>query len=375
MIVYIFGFILSAYFAYYAHSFYLSYREKKNDYQQNQCSLLSVKKIKRKYILLLILAILPIGLIAGLRYGVGTDYFYTYSPNFYKILNGESPYSEFGFNLLNRVIQIFTHKATALFLVTGMIFAILLVKTIVKYSNNVLFSFLVAFISCIYFVSLNNVRQSIASIIMLAAFPYFIRKDTLKVILCCLLGMIFHYTAIIILIAYIVCNIRFIQKNFTCFCILSIVLIPIFAIVIKEVAMTTKYAYYFVSEFNNNRSTTIMILYNALFFVLFYLRMYHYRLSDRKCYLFLLMQFFALWCSLLSLFIPISEMISRIVNFFIVFQVLAVPYMGLKTKFKSNRYAFNMIYVTAYSAYLIYYIVIMGYHAVLPYQSIFSMAM
>ncbi len=371
MFVYILGFVLSAYFAYYAHFYYVSYCNKKKSHAYKKSV---IKRAKRKYLLFLILAILPIGLISGFRYGLGTDYFYTYSPNFYKILNGESPYSEIGFNLLNKAIQIFTHKDTALFLVTGILFAFLLVKTIVKYSNNVVFSFLVAFISCIYFVSLNNIRQSIASIIMLASFPYFIKKDTIKIILCCLAGMIFHYTAVIILMAYFVCNIKFIRKNFSFLCILSILLLPVIAVVVREIGMHTKYAYYFVSHFNNNRSTTVMILYNMLFFVLFYLRMNRYRMKDRKCYLFLVMQFMALWCSLLSLFIPISEMISRIVNFFIVFQILAVPYMGVKTKFKSNRFAFNLVYVSAYSAYMIYYIVILGYHAVLPYHSIFSMA-
>lgn len=375
MIVYVIGFILTIYFAYHSHSYYRVYCNNKEKYLNNQVTLYKVKESKRTYLLFLLLAILPLGLISGFRYGIGTDYFYTYSPNFYKILNGESPYSEFGFNLLNRIIQLFSHKDTALFLVTSLIFSVLLVKTIIKYSNNVIFSFVVVFISCIYFISLNNVRQSIASIIMLASFPYFMKRDTIKVLLCCLIGMVFHYTSIIILIAYIACHIKFIQKHFLLFCIAAIISLPILALVFKQIASHTKYYYYFISDFNNNRSTTILILYNFIFFALFLIRMYKFRLSDKRCHIFLMMQFFALWFSLLSLFVPISEMISRIVNFFLVFQVLAVPYMGLKTNFKSNRLAFNAIYITAYSTYMIYYIVIMGYHAVLPYYSIFSLGM
>lgn len=374
MIVYIFGFLLSANFAYYAHLNYLSYSKKKSEYNNVGDSLATIRKFKHKYILFLIFSILPLGLISGLRYGIGTDYFYTYSPNFYKILNGEFVYSELGFNLLNKLIQIFSHKDTALFLVTGILFAALLIKSIVKYSNNIFFSFLVAFISCIYFISLNNVRQSIASVIMLAAFPYFIQKKTLKMVFVTLCGMLFHYTAIVIFFTYILSNIKFVRKNFIFICVLSIIILPIFAQVFEEIVMHTKYAYYFNSSFNNDRSTRVLILYNALFFILFLFRMYRYRFSDRKCYIFILVQFLAFWLSLLSLFIPISEMISRLVNFFFIFQVLSVPYMGLKTKFKSNRIAFDIVYITAYSAYMIYYIVIMGYHEVLPYISIFSLA-
>lgn len=374
MIVYIFGFILTIYFAYHSHLCYKNYCDKKEKYINHEISHSKVIETKRKYILLLILAILPLGLISGFRYGLGTDYFFTYSPNFYRILNGEFVYSELGFNLLNKFIQLFSKKDTALFLVTSLIFSVLLVKTIVKYSNNVLFSFIVVFISCIYFISLNNVRQSIASIIMLASFPYFLKNDTKKVIICCLCGMIFHYTSIVILIAYIICHIKFFQRNFLFFCLATIISLPIMSLIFKQIAMHTKYYYYFISDFNNNRRTLVLILYNLLFFILFMLRMYKYRLKDRKCHIFLMMQFFALWLSLLSLFIPISEMISRLVNFFLVFQVLSVPYMGLKTNYKSNRVAFNVIYITAYSTYMIYYIVYLGYHSVLPYVSIFGIA-
>ncbi|MDE5867568.1 MAG: EpsG family protein, partial [Anaeroplasmataceae bacterium] len=194
-----------------------------------------VKDHKKIYIAFMALAILPLFLIAGLRYGVGTDYFYTYSPNFYKILMGESPYSEFGFNLLNRFIQLFTKKDTGLFLVTGFIFAFLLVKTIIKHSENVLLSLIVVLISCIYFVSLNNVRQSIVSVIMLAAYPYFVKKETIKLLICCLCGMIFHYIAVAIFLVYIVCYFKIIQKYFPIICLLCIVSIPVISIVLKEI--------------------------------------------------------------------------------------------------------------------------------------------
>lgn len=373
MIVYILGFVLTAFFAYYAHRYYLSFCEKKIKYKEHTCSLNVLKSTKRKYILFLLIAILPLGLISGLRYGVGTDYFYTYSPNFYKILNGESPYSEIGFNLLNRFLQLFTHKDTILFLFTGILFSFLLVKTIVKYSNNIILSFVVALISCIYFISLNNVRQSIASVIMLASFPYFVKKETWKVVLCTILGIVFHYISFIILITYIICNVKFVRKNFTILCVLSVAMLPIISMIFEAVMMHTKYYYYFVSDFNNNNKTTSMILFNSLFFILYFVRMNRYRMTDRKCYIFLVIQFLAFWFSLLSLFVPISELISRIVVFFVTFHVLSVPYMGLKTQYKSNRLAFNCVYISSYTAYMVYYIIILGYHAVLPYQSIFGL--
>ena len=45
---------------------------------------------KCKFNIWAILAIIPLMLIAGFRYGVGQDYFYTYVPIFQEVLNGDS---------------------------------------------------------------------------------------------------------------------------------------------------------------------------------------------------------------------------------------------------------------------------------------------
>ena len=64
-------------------------------------------KYKKWYILFLILAILPLSLVSSLRWGIGTDYFYTYYPDFYRIIVGFKPYKEMPFIWLNLLISYF----------------------------------------------------------------------------------------------------------------------------------------------------------------------------------------------------------------------------------------------------------------------------
>lgn len=365
------NYIFTAISVYSTYIYYKIYGKEQTIEQEHLTAYSVVKDHKKIYILFMILAILPLFLIAGFRYGVGTDYFYTYSPNFYKILMGESPYSEFGFNLLNRIIQLFTKKDTGLFLVTGFIFSFLLVKTIIKHSDNVLLSLVVVFISCVYFVSLNNVRQSIVSVIMLAAYPYFVKKETVKLLICCLFGMIFHYIAVAIFLVYIVCYSKLIQKYFPIICIVSIICIPVISIVLKEILMHTKYNYYFTSQFYNHKSTIVLVLYTSFFFISFYLGLRSYRMNDRKSFIFLVFQFLAVGISLVSFFIQASEMISRIAQFFLIYQVLSVPYIATKLKNTNYRFMFVSVYIEAYTIYMVYYIILMEYHEVLPYVSIF----
>ena len=57
----------------------------------------------------LYLSALPLFLISALRFGIGTDYFYTYYPGFRVIANGGHMHFELLFHWLVKFIAIFTH--------------------------------------------------------------------------------------------------------------------------------------------------------------------------------------------------------------------------------------------------------------------------
>lgn len=70
--------------------------------------------------------------VSGFRYGVGTDYFYTYFPRFYQIMGGSNGYTEFLFTGLNKFILLFTDEAQWLFIITSFIFVLFMMLSIKK---------------------------------------------------------------------------------------------------------------------------------------------------------------------------------------------------------------------------------------------------
>ena len=137
MFVYLFAFALTILFIQRAAFYYNNLYKLKstcfnNDIEQGYNKRL--KCCRRKYYFFFLLAFFPLFFIAAVRYDVGTDYLYTYVPNFLKILNGDLPYSEWGFNQLNKFIQLFTTNPQWLFVITAFIFTFLIIQTIVRYS-------------------------------------------------------------------------------------------------------------------------------------------------------------------------------------------------------------------------------------------------
>lgn len=376
MIVYLVAFVFTLIFVRYAALYYNKIKAIKSNSgvsrmlnKEDNLSLL--RKYRLYYILFFLFAIFPLFFVAAVRYDVGTDYFYTYVPNFLKILNGESPYTEWGFNQLNRFIQLFTDNPQWLFVVTSLIFTFVLIQTIVRYSSNVSISVIVVLLSCVFFVFLNNVRQLIAAVFFLRAFPYIKNRNFLKYVVCMLLGCVFHLSALVMILPYFIVNFKFIRKNFALIAVLATLLLPFFAQVMKVIIMNTKYKYFFDSEFNNGNVTVINIIYNLFFFIVSYTVLYKRLNVDKTAYVLIFMQFLAFLVSALSLFISISELISRFTTYFQIFQILLIPYCFTTLTNKTDKVIYLSGYILAYALYLIYFIILKGYHHVLPYHWIF----
>lgn len=331
-----------------------------------------LRDFRLKYFLWYFLAACPLFFVAAVRYDVGTDYFFTYVPNFLKILEGGFPYSEWGFNSLNRLIQVFTDDPQWLFVVTGFIFSFVIVNTVIKYSSNATFSVAVLFLSCFYFFSLNNVRQAISAVLVFSAVPHFVKADFIKFIIHIILAYLFHISAIIMIAPFILVQIKLIRKHFLLFVIFFTLFLPIACKLFELILTNTKYKYYFESYLNDGEVNWLNIIYNLFFFLLAYYILGNRILKDKFVFLLLFMQFMAFWISSVSMFIRISEMISRLTVYFSVFQLLLMPLCFESQTDSVGRTAFLTIYLLAYGAYFVYFILLKGYHQVLPYQWIFG---
>lgn len=371
MYIYLLGFLLTGIFFYFAHKFYNLNNKNKTIY--NSITLNS--KYYKYYITFFILSLLPLGLISGLRYDVGTDYMYTYYPAFYKILDGNFHYSEFGFTLLNKIIGILTNNAIWLFIVTSFIFMYCLLKGIIKYTPNAIISVIVIFLSLIYFTSLNNVRQLVAVAICFLGFKEILRRRFLYYLFYILIAMQFHLTSILMIPVYFLINFKFIQKKFLFWMIVGAIIVcvtsPLFLLIISK----TKYEYFFNSYFTNYEKTYINLLYSFVYLVLSYMLLYKSITRNKLNYALLVMQYFFFLLQLLSFFIPASEVILRLSQYFIIYQTILIPILVYTQKETTKNLWGALIllfYISTYFLYFYNFIIVKGYHEILPYRSIFN---
>lgn len=334
------------------------------------------KKNKALYELWFWLAVLPIFLITALRYDVGTDYFFTYVPEFNHILNGSAGFSEWGFNQLIRLIQVFTSNPQWLFVVTGFIFSLATVRTVSRCSDDPVLSVAVLLVSCFYFWSLNNVRQAIAAVLVFAAFPAMLKPNFLNGVRFAFflaLAFCFHQSVLIMALPFLVLCIKPARKYFPAVAMLGLILLPIGSQLAALLLKGTKYYYYFVTDYNNGEATVLLILYHLFFFGYAWLILEKYRLRDARAYVLLFMQYLCFLTATASLFLSMPEMISRLTMYFQVFQILLIPRCCRAIPGKWYwRALVAGIYIAAWLAYLLYFIVWKGFHGVLPYQWIFQ---
>ena len=390
MVVYSISFVITSIFIYFAAFYY-----KKFYYNQilvnklNKNSTLTIKTIvdeniikdfihnlsygnhkKWKYLswVFIFLSIVPLVVISSMRdYTVGTDVLYTYVPNYYSMsMYNYTDYSEPLFYLLLLICTKISINPTTLLFASSLIYIYVLIKSIVKHSDNVIISVIICFFGCFYFIFLNNMRQSLASIFMLYAFDSFSEKKLFKFTLFFLIALGFHYSSIVLLVPFIFLKFKLFKKHYFLLTTLLFLLLPVFCTLFIRLISLAKYSYFINTDFNNNSSNTANILFNTAIYIVSFIVL-RKKKNNKNAFALLTMQFFATYVALSSLFIRIGELTSRITLYFAIFQILLIPKLYHSLKPGIIRNLFIILMISAYFAYMFIYIIVRGYHNVLPY--------
>lgn len=170
-------------------------------------------------------------LVSAFRYGLGTDYFYTYIPQFKVIAGGGRSYYEIGFYLLNKAIALFTKNGQWLIIITSILFIGIVYYQVFELCDNYAFSLLIFYLSYNYFVSLNNIRQSLASAILLLAMGFLMKERKLLFVLFVILAGSMHQVAFVFLIFIIIDKIYLTAYMYS---ILSVIAIALGKIIIPR---------------------------------------------------------------------------------------------------------------------------------------------
>lgn len=166
---------------------------------------------KNKMIVFFMIAVLV--LVAGLRYGVGTDYFAYYKGYEQYKLEQLSPLEEPGIRIIARVSGvIYDDPATMMFLAAA-ITVILMTVTIVRNSDVYWLSLLLyIFLGC-WHGCFNGVRQYLAASILFAGHCFIKERKLLQWLMIVIVAAMFHITAVIGVIFYFYAHIKINYKN------------------------------------------------------------------------------------------------------------------------------------------------------------------
>ena len=168
---------------------------------------------KKSFVFNALICMLPVILLYGWRYGIGTDYF-SYE-QIYNVLH-KAPlfsyiekhlsdegayYVEFGFYLLNRIAP---NYRFLLFLESILIFTPILMA-LMDYSDKMnLGMSIFIYLSLQFIHSMNVVRFTIALSFIVLSYKYIMQNKSGKFIFCILFASLFHKTALICFILYFV---------------------------------------------------------------------------------------------------------------------------------------------------------------------------
>lgn len=288
------------------------------------------KKIKN---IVMILSILPLFLISALRYDVGTDYIKRYTSDYLNMAQGKDISNlEIGFKVINYICLIFTKEPYLLFVITSFIILTLFFTTIFKESKNKLLSMTIFFLGGYFFGSLNLVRQYIAIGFLFVGYRFLLtdnkRKQYIGFITCAILAFLMHSSSIvgfilIFLNRKMLANIKWILPISIILLILNENIMKVLGVIIEK----TRFNVYLSGNMARGEVSILNILENLIIYIWMYC-IYWWKNKNneeisKEAILLLNIQGVS---TLVTVAGACHMQFSRIALYFVVFQILSVPY-------------------------------------------------
>lgn len=203
------------------------------------------------------IALLIMVIIAGIRYGVGTDYF-IYTDMFYNSdklrIFGEYKL-ELVFLIYCKISHLFFSKPTILFTMVAFTIYLTVFKSAIRNNKNYELTIFLFIAFSFYVNSFNVMRQWMAIPLLFLGMDYINEKNYKKGIPILIFGFLCHYTSIIAIFIYFLC--KYIKKDSTRIIIMLLAIIVYFNLdslmhfayeIISSTGKGTKYYKYFIND-------------------------------------------------------------------------------------------------------------------------------
>lgn len=357
MTIYIFGTLLSMFFAFIATN-----------------RRIVLKSYNISFVFAYLSAV-PLTCIAGFRFLVGSDYI-SYFKYFKLLLNGgNNDYFEEGFYWLTKSIQIFTNNYVYYFLILAIIFSFFTFKAIYKESPNPVFSIFLLVSTQYFFIYMNGMRQFISLAIFLYSIRFIKERNFLKYLVCILLGGVIHNSVFILLPVYFLYGLKIKPRFQILFLIVGYLISGVISSVISSLMLNSKYLYYIESNYGMNNNGYIMMAIELSIFMLgiLYMKKTNDNDVEDKTYDFLLyMKGLSFLFALTNSIFPLMYRIKWCFGFS---TIIFIPMIIERIKEKNPKLSF-MIKTAIYflfTVYILYTVGVQNANDVLPYNSIFDL--
>lgn len=326
-----------------------------------------------------ILSFMPLFVLSAFRYGIGTDYFARYVPDYSIVAQGGVPYHlEYGFIFFEKILSFFVGNNPdsywILFFFTSLIF-IAFVGMSIKRSNNIPLSLFLFLFGGFYFGSMNIIRQYIAISIVLYFSKYIFQKSYIKFYFGLLLALCFHNMAFIYIILPLLAHLKLDNKKTTIVFFVSILLMFALPNILEVILPLTPFYMYLGTDYLIGDFQTSLALLNIIILMMF---MYVRRNQQRKLRYSISksvnIEDFYFNIQVIACLFYISGasiyIFDRIAIFFSLFQILSIPhYLNFLPENKKKKIC--ILIMALYILVFIWLFVLNNTNEVVPYQSIF----
>lgn len=327
-------------------------------------------KSKKTYYIFLVLSFLLPFLISAFRgIKVGTDTSETYVEIYNAVIN-KIPVRDFGFGFLTKISIILFRNFQGILIVTSFIFMFLSYYSIIKYSNRPVLSLILFFTTNVYFVSMNMIRQSIATAIFIYSIKYIKQRKLLPYLLCIFVAFSMHTMALLYLPMYFLYNIELNKKSISIYITLLIafkfLLIDTLIKLVLKIPYFAKYfGWYFSSSKYNTGNFNFIGLSICICILLFLIIIYKSAKKDKNYQILLWNQIIAFSLLMLSSNLPLMQRTSWLFTFPI---YIFLPDMFKYIKNSKNRLFTYFFINLGYISYMFITIFVLRYNEVFPYH-------
>lgn len=314
----------------------------------------------------------PLFFVSAVRYGVGTDYFYTYTP-IYNRIRGGTGFNEVGFTWLTEQLTKVSDDPQILFVVTSLVTVGITTIFLCRYSTRPALSVFLYVIGGYYLFGLSGVRQALATAIFVFSIQYIQQRKVIKYYICILVAASIHTMALGYLAAYFLYRIDWKPKTRIMLVCGAFAIRPLLSKFIRLIISYTPYSWYIGSKYDRNEDALLLQLMCIGLFAFGLLAVEMSRNLESNCredaQFYLNLHMIGVVCSSLIGVVPVGGRVTYL-TFFMAFA--SVPsFLNLVSK-RRNRIIMEMLLIAAFIVYWVYVYFLHNAEGVLPYQSIFS---